>query len=109
MKKLTIIPLTFILSGCPGDRNISQHRYIFMHDDIICFSINKNDVLNYYRIESSEGGSYHTILSKDQLNLSYPDTCIKPKLRNGYKYHISYDLNNKHYSDSFFIDNDGNR
>jgi hypothetical protein len=107
MKKLAILPLVFLLAGCPGDRNISQQRYTYRNGEIICFSVDKKDTLTFYRIESNQGGAFHTILSKSNLKLSYPDTCIKPKLNYGYKYYISYGLNDKYYVDSFFINNDG--
>nr|WP_258041654.1 hypothetical protein [Citrobacter amalonaticus] len=77
-----------------------------MNDSVICFSVDKSDVLNYYSIDSSKGG-YTAIDSKDNLHLSYPDTCIKLKLENGYKYNIHYGLNGKKYSDYFFIDKEG--
>lgn len=109
MKRLTILPLVLLLTGCPGaPYRASIPRDVFKSGDIICFSVDKKDVLNYYRIESNQGGPYKTISYKNDLNLSYPDTCIKPELNRGYSYHLTYELNGEHYSDSFFLDNDGN-
>lgn len=108
MKKLLIIPFIFALLGCPGDNLLSIHRSVFMHGNVICFSLNKNDVLNYYTIDTVQGGEYKIVTYKEKIHLSYPDTCINVKLTNGYKYDIYYGLNGEKYSDHFFIDNDGN-
>ncbi|MEW5559491.1 putative T6SS immunity periplasmic lipoprotein [Enterobacter asburiae] len=109
MKRLAILPFILLLTGCPGMENRAPTpRSVFINGDIICFSVDKKDVLNYYRIESNQGGPYKTTSYKDDLNLSYPDSCIKPELNRGYSYHLTYDLNGEHYSDSFFLDNDGN-
>ncbi len=81
MKRLAILPFILLLTGCPGDKINTRHRDIFTYGGVICFSVDKKDVLNYYRIESYQGGSYIRISYKDDLNLSYPDTCIKPELK----------------------------
>ena len=109
MKRLIMLPLILILTGCPSMANRAPiPRSVFLNGDIICFSVDKKDALNYYRIESYQGGSYKRISYKDDLNLSYPDTCIKPELKRGYGYHLAYGLNGEHYDDSFILDNDGN-
>lgn len=109
MKRLTILPLVLLLTGCPGVENRAPvPRSVFINGDIICFSVDKQDVLNYYRIESYQRGSYQMISYKENINSSYPDTCIKPELNRGYRYHLTYDLNGERYDDSFFLDNDGN-
>lgn len=110
MKKLTIIPLILLLSGCPGGgKPLPEHRSVFMQGDNICFSVNKSDVLNYYTISYEPERKYTIIEAKERVNSSYPGTCIKIKLTNGYRYNITYGLNGKYYSDYFFIDKDGNR
>lgn len=109
MKKSTIVPLIFLLSGCPGGGvPVSQQRSVFKQGDTICFTVNKTDVLERYSIYYSPDRKYTVIKADDGISLKYPDTCFKIKLKNGYIYNISYSLNNKSYSDSFFIDNDGN-
>jgi len=107
MKMLYLIPLLLLLSGCPGGNPGAEYRRVFMQGDVICFSVNKNDILHYYRIDSTQGGKYTIIKADERVHLSYPDTCVKVKLKRGYRYNISYGLNGKKYSDYFFIDNDG--
>jgi hypothetical protein len=80
-----------------------------MHGNIICFSVDKNDALNYYTIYSISADKYKIFDTKENIHTSYPDTCINIKLPNGYRYNIAYGLNGKKYSDHFFIDNDGKR
>lgn len=108
MRTLVIPPLIILLSGCPGDKINTEHRDVFTYGGAICFSVDKKDILEYYRIESFQGGSYKILSYKDDLNLSYPDTCIKPESKRGYHYSLAYGLNGEHYSDSFILDNDGN-
>lgn len=110
MKKLLFTPLVFLLSGCPGGgKPPPQVRGVFMHNDVICFSVNKSDVLDYYNIYYWHNANDTSVKASDNIHLSYPDTCITVKLKHGYGYNIDYGLNGKYYSDSFFIDNDGNR
>ncbi len=108
MRTLFILPLIILLSGCPGDKINTKHRDIFTYGGVICFSVDKKDVLEYYRIESFQGGSYKILSFRDDLNLSYPETCIKPDLKRDHHYSLTYGLNGIHYSDSFILDNDGN-
>lgn len=107
MKRLSFLPLLLLLVGCLGGNPAAEHRSVFMQRNVICFSVNKSDVLNYYRISSVQDGKYHIITADEQLNLTYPDTCFKVKLTKGYKYNVAYGLNGIKYSDYFFIDNDG--
>ncbi|MGY5366824.1 putative T6SS immunity periplasmic lipoprotein [Enterobacter oligotrophicus] len=110
MKTITlIIPLCFLLTGCPGGPPSADARATFIEGDHICFSIDKKDSVNYYTIDSSKGPDITTIVSSghNKLNMSYPDSCIKVKWEYGYTYVISYGLNGKSYEHEFFIDNDG--
>lgn len=107
MKKTIIIPLAFILSGCPGGVPAPQPRVTYINGDYICFSIDKKDILNYYRIESSQDKGYSIVKYNDKLFLSYPNDCINFKWKYGYSYSISYGLNGKNYVHNFFIDNNG--
>lgn len=107
MKKLSLIPIVFLLSGCPGGNPAAEYRQVFMQGDVICFSVNKKDVLDYYRVDSTQAEGYIIIKAEERVSLTYPDTCIKVKLKRGYKYNIAYGLNGKKYSAYFFIDNNG--
>ncbi|MFJ3455695.1 putative T6SS immunity periplasmic lipoprotein [Scandinavium goeteborgense] len=109
MKIFLLIPLVFMLTGCPGGPPVPEHRSVFMQNDVICFSINKNDVLTHYNIYYTPKRIYTKIRTAERLHLSYPDTCIKVKFKNGYEYNIYYGLNGKTYTDNFFIDHDGVR
>ncbi|MFX0614039.1 putative T6SS immunity periplasmic lipoprotein [Escherichia coli] len=109
MKRLLIIPLIIPLSGCPGGGvPASEQRSVFRQGDTICFTTNKTDVLNRYNIYYWPEKKYTVIKADDKISLSYPNTCFKIKLQNGYQYNIAYSLNGKSYSDLFFIDKDGN-
>lgn len=109
MKKLLILPVIFLLSGCPGGGvPIAEHRSVFREGDTICFTVNRTDVLDRYSVYYWPDRKYTVIKADDRVSLSYPDTCFKVKLHNGYQYNIAYSLNGKNYSDSFFIDKDGN-
>lgn len=107
--KTTIIPLVVLLTGCPGGNPASQYRGVFMHDDVICFSVDEKDTLDYYNIYSTRKDKYITVIADERIHLSYPDTCFKVQLKHGYNYVLDYGLNGIKYTDSFFIDNDGNR
>lgn len=110
MNRLLIIPVVFILSGCPGGGvPASIQRSVLVQGDTICFATNKTDVLERYSVYYWPDRKYTVIKADDNIFLTYPDTCIKVKLKNGYKYNISYNLNGISYSDLFFIDNYGNR
>lgn len=107
MKKIIITALTVLLTGCPGGKPAPVQRSVFIHADTVCFSVNKADILNHYNVYYSPKGMYTVIAAKDNIQLSYPNTCIKIKLENGYQYNIYYGLNGKQYTDAFFLDKDG--
>ncbi|MFP2420967.1 putative T6SS immunity periplasmic lipoprotein [Pseudescherichia vulneris] len=109
MKTLLLIPLALFLTGCPGGPSAPEYRGIFMQNDVICFSINNNEILEHYNIYYAPKGIYTRIKTAEGLHLSYPDTCIKVKFKNGYEYSIYYGIDGKSYTDNFFIDNDGRR
>ncbi|MEE9682873.1 putative T6SS immunity periplasmic lipoprotein [Lelliottia amnigena] len=107
MKRLVIIPLILLLSGCPGGRPAPENRYTYISNERLCFSVDKKDVLNYYRIESDQEKGYTTIKHDTNLKLSYPDDCINIKWKYGYSYAVSYGLNGENYVHEFFINNNG--
>ena len=110
MKRLRLLPLILILTGCPCvGKPASIQRSVFMQVNIICFTINKNDILERYSIYYWPNKKYTVLKASDKISSSYPDTCVNVKLPKGYNYNIAYSLNGISYSDSFFIDNDGNR
>ncbi|WP_313825687.1 putative T6SS immunity periplasmic lipoprotein [Leclercia sp.] len=110
MKKLFTLSFILVLTGCPGGgKPASVHRSVFMQGNTICFTINKNDILERYSIYYWPNEKYTVLKAKDNISLSYPETCTNVKMPKGYNYNIAYSLNGISYSDSFFIDNDGNR
>lgn len=107
MKILAILPFVFLISGCPGGNPAPQPQSTIINGEHLCFSTDEKDVLNYYRIESNEGGKYDTVRYGEGLNVSYPDDCINFKWKSGYSYAVSYGLNGKNYVHEFFIDRTG--
>lgn len=109
MKRLIILPFIFLLSGCPGGNPAPHSRDTFISGDHLCFSTNKQDVLNYYTVDTSEHGKILTVVSSgfDKLNSSYPSNCIDVKWQINHHYVINYGLNNKRYVHEFFIDGNG--
>lgn len=107
IKILLILPLLFILAGCPGGKPGPHAKYTYINDEKLCFSVDKKDILNYYRIESNQDKGYAIVKSDYELHLSYPDDCIDVKWKYGYSYAVSYGLNGKNYIHQFFIDNNG--
>ncbi len=108
MKRLAVLPVIFLLSGCPGGNPAPHPRATFINGEHLCFSTNKKDILNYYRIESNESGKFNTVSHDEDLNFSYPEDCINFKWKNGYSYAISYGLNGKNYIHELFIGSNGN-
>lgn len=106
-KIISIFSVVFILTGCPGGKPAPHARYTYINDEKLCFSVDKKDVLNYYRIESNQEEGYVVIKNDEGLHLIYPDNCINVKWKYGYNYAVSYGLNDKSYIHRFFIDNNG--
>lgn len=112
MKKLIILlPLCGLLTGCPGrgreGEEIGIPKQIYIDRGIVCFSIDKKDILTRYDFYSNEGGENRLAVTQG-VELSYPDTCIKIDLKTGYQYSAFYSLNSKSYFYQFFIDNNWN-
>lgn len=107
MKRVIAVPLVILLSGCPGGKPAPHPRYTFIHGDYLCFSVDKKDVLTYYRIESSENQKNSMVKYAENLHLSYPDDCINFKWKYGYSYSVSYGMNGYDYVHRFFIDGNG--
>lgn len=110
MRILSTIPLCILLTGCPGGHPVSHSRNTFINGEHLCFSIDKKDVLNYYTIDSSDGGEIKTVVSSEysKLNSSYPDACMDVKWEKKHTYVIYYGLNGKQYVHEFSIDDKGN-
>jgi hypothetical protein len=106
---LFIVPLSFLLAGCPGGQPAPHPRATFINGDRLCFSTNKKDVLNYYSIDSSEKGNITSVISSgyEKLHSYYPDNCMNIKWKYGYNYVIHYGLNDRRYVHQFVIDNKG--
>lgn len=109
MKRLAIFPVVVLLTGCPGGgKPASIQRGVFIQRDVICFSVDKKDVLDYYIIYYWPKRKYTVVKVDGEAGLSYPDTCFKIKFEHGYQYIFDYGLNGKYYSHTIFVDNDGN-
>lgn len=109
MKRLALLPVIFLLSGCPGGNPAPHPRATFINGEHLCFSVDNKDILNYYTVDASEGGKIQTVVSSggNKSNSSYPDNCIDVKWQNNHTYVINYGLNDKKYVHEFFIDNAG--
>lgn len=112
--KITLPAISIILlSACQSDADrlvFDQWRPLSVDNQRICYSLNKDDVLNYYDLTSSEGGAIHSLLNSgyEPLSLSYPHSCIDIKLKTGFVYVTLYILNGVKYRYDFFIDNSWN-
>ncbi|MCR4456192.1 putative T6SS immunity periplasmic lipoprotein [Pseudescherichia sp. L3] len=110
MKKLVILPVIFLLSGCPGGNPAPHPRATFINGDHLCFSVDNKDLLNYYTVDESENDKIQTVVSSGytKLHSSYPDNCINVKWKSNHTYVVNYGLNGKRYVHEFFIDSNGN-
>ena len=106
-----LLPLTTLLTGCPNSKyegaQIGESKQIYIGGGVVCFSIDKKDVLTRYDLWSNENNEKR-IMVDEGVSLSYPDTCMKVELKDGYQYSASYSLSGKPYHYSFFIDNNQN-
>lgn len=105
----TVLPLIFILTGCPGGNPASKPRATFIDGNHLCFSVDKKDSLNYYSIDYYENGNIKSMVSSGNKKplLFYPESCINVKWQYGYSYVIHYGLNDKKYVHQFVIDKYG--
>ena len=109
MKRILVLPLCLVLSGCPsGDHfNIGQWRVVSVDHRRICFTVDKSDVLTRYHLGLNESGKETTILDSgyDPVSLAYPATCMNTELKTGSEYYVVYELNGIKYRYEFIIDN----
>lgn len=115
MKKTLILSAIFMLTGCPGgaDRlDLGELRGInIISPERVCYSVNKQDILSTYYLETNEQRQPVILLSSGRgahLNLSYPATCFPIQLKTGNQYFAFYTLNGVKYYDKFIIDNNWN-
>lgn len=110
MKKLLSIPLIVLLSGCPGKgkegAQYGKRRTIDIDGNRICFTLDKNDVLENYSLALNSNAA-NKILSSYSTPVYYPDTCFTVNLEKALVYGVRYTLNQKLYYYTFIIDNDG--
>lgn len=108
MKRLILISLCAVLSGCVGENlGAGEWRSIYIDGPRVCFTVNKNDVLTRYVLSSTQDDGYKELAVADNKTLTYPDTCLNVDMKRGYVYQASYTLNKINYQYSFFIDNTG--
>jgi len=103
---LNLLPCFALLTGCGAGDRIAPWRPVLVYKEKICFSVDKNDVLNRYNVSFTQGGTYKEFASTQRLSLSYPASCVKIALSPGYTYGVSYTLNNINYRYVFFIDHE---
>ncbi|WP_338070525.1 putative T6SS immunity periplasmic lipoprotein [Enterobacter oligotrophicus] len=104
-----MLTLCILITGCPGDNRAPKTRFTFINGNHICFSIDKNDVLNFYTIYSSKAHKISVVTGSGykKLNIAYPNTCLNVKWEKGLTYIIHYGLNDKKYVHQFDINNNG--
>lgn len=109
MKRSILLPLIFLLAGCPGGNPAPHPRATLVNGEHLCFSTNREDVLNYYTVDTSENGEIRTVMSSasNRIASSYPNNCIDVKWQSNHTYAINYGLNGKKYVHEFFIDSNG--
>lgn len=110
MRKLLLIPLIFLLTGCPGKgREGAQYgtrRAIHIEGNRVCFTLDKSDVLESYSL-SLNSNPFKEILNGHSTVLYYPETCFPVNLEKAMIYGVSYRLNQQRYYYTFILDNDG--
>jgi hypothetical protein len=110
-KPLLTLPILTLLTGCPNSNHegaeIGTSRGVYISSEVVCFSVDKNDLLTRYNLYSNENGDKQLAVG-ESVKLKYPKTCINVHLKKGYQYSASYNLNNMHYHYEFFIDNNWN-
>lgn len=95
------------LVGCGAGDRVPDWRSYSIINNTLCFSVDKSDVLSRYVISSTQEINGKALASEDRVSLSWPDTCVKVPLTNGYIYQTAYTLNGVPYRYNFFIDNNG--
>lgn len=109
-KSFFFLPLLLFLAGCPGKgregAESGERQAIYVDGNRVCFTIDKNDVLNRY-ILSTNGREDKKLLVGDFKHLIYPSTCFTVNLEIGVVYGTSYTLNGKNHYYTFIITNDG--
>lgn len=110
MKKVLLIPLIALLIGCPGKgkegAQYGQRKAIHVNGNRVCFTMDKNDVLESYSLAPNRN-VFDELLRSYASHLYYPDTCFTVNLERAVVYGVDYKINQKHYYYTFIIDNDG--
>lgn len=110
MKKLLILPLIFLLTGCPGKgkegAQYGERKAIHIDGNRVCFTLDKNDVLESYSL-APNSNVFNELLRSYSSHLYYPDTCFTVNLEKAVVYGVDFKLNQKNYYYTFIIDNDG--
>lgn len=110
MKKLIVFISVIVLTGCPckgyEGKQYGLWRAIHIDGNRVCFTIDKNDVLESYRL-ASNNDAFNKLLHNYSTRLSYPDTCFTVNFEKAVIYGGRYKINKQWYNYSFIIDNDG--
>lgn len=110
MKKLLIIPLVILLTGCPGKgkegAQYGERKAIHIEGNRICFTLDKHEVLESYNLSPNQDAN-NKLLRNYYAQLIYPDTCFHVNLEKAVVYGTRYTINQKKYYYTFIIDNHG--
>ncbi|MFK3709255.1 MULTISPECIES: putative T6SS immunity periplasmic lipoprotein [Leclercia] len=110
MKISVLIMSVIMLTGCPRKgyegAQYGLWRAIHIDGDRICFTLDKDDVLESYSFGPNSNVS-NKLLYNYITKLSYPDTCFTAHFEKAMIYGARYMINKQWYNYSFIIDNDG--
>jgi len=110
MKKIIWLMSVVLITGCPRrgyeGEEYGIRRAIHIDGNRVCFTLDKNDVLESYSL-SPNNNVFNELLLSYSSHLYYPDTCFTVNLEKAVVYGVDFKLNQKDYYYTFIIDNDG--
>lgn len=114
MRRLAFaVVIGLVLTACQSDADrlvFTETGTVFTNGDSLCIGKSgEADALNYYYLEEIVQGVNKPLLNSGDvmLNLSYPDTCFKIKLKPGSKYGVLYIMNDIKYRYEFDVNENG--
>lgn len=109
MKKIILLFLLFLVSCGSGDKlKFKLPGNAFIDLNSICIKAQPHEMLSYYLLSSSVNQYKKPILTEDNIQRFYPDTCVVNRFEKGEKYTLIYVLNQEKYRIAFKVDNQGN-
>lgn len=103
---MIIVSIVCTLSGCGfSDRmQYAKRGHVFLKEkDTVCLKSLPNDILNSYLLTSSEDHYKSTLLVENYINIPYPNTCMKVKLKKNVSYDIMYIMSHEKLSVDFTL------